>query len=294
MRLLFTGGSSPLGARVLRGLVEDDAYAEVWCGVHRREVPFEHPKLLRVPLSLGGEVSLEGVPAPLDTVVHFAGLTHARDAQRYRDVNHRGTVRLAERARSLGCRRFVYVSTRCATEGSGAYGESKLAAERDLQGMAWESLLILRPSEVYGGGGAEGIDKFLRIAARFRVVPLLWGDARLRFAPIRADDFVSACVELIKNLRLGSRVVELCGPEELSGPALGWRIARGRGALPLPVWWPGLALALRALGRAGLHAVEPDQLARLTGRKTASRSTPDPALARPQARFMEKEVNSEW
>jgi len=291
MRLLFTGGSSPLGAGVLRGLAEDGRYAELWCGVHRRGVPFEHPKLRRVPLALEGAVSLDAVPAPLDLVVHFAGLTHARDERRYWEVNRRGTVRLAGAARAKGCRRFVYVSTRCATEGSGAYGESKLAAERDLRAMEWESLLILRPAEVYGGGGAEGVDKFLRTAERFRVVPLLWGDRRLRFAPLRADDFVSAAVGLIKNMGPGARTVEVCGPEELSGAELGWRIARRKGALPVPVWWPGLEVALRALGRVGLHAVEPDQIARLTGRKTASRPTPDPALARPLARFMEKDVN---
>jgi nucleoside-diphosphate-sugar epimerase len=293
MRLLFTGGSSPLGARVLGALAGDERFAEIWCGVHRREVPFEHPKLRRVPLALGADMSLAGVPAPLDLVVHFAGLTHARDEARYWEVNHRGTLALAAAARSLGCRRFVYVSTRCATEGSGAYGESKLAAERGLRGLGWESLLVIRPSEIYGGGGSEGVDKFLSLASRFRVVPLLWGHRRLRFAPLRADDFVAACVGLIEGMGPGERTIELCGPEELSGAALGWRIARRRRALPVPVWWPALAVALRALGRAGLHAVEPDQIARLVGRKTAARSTPDPALARPPARFMEEAAGDE-
>ena len=286
MRALFTGASSPLGGRVLRCLLEDSAYTEVWCGVHERDVEITHPKLRRFKLRLEGEASLGEIPAPLDTVIHFAGVTHARDEQRYWDVNLRGTARLAENARELGCRRFAYVSTRCATEGSGAYGESKLAAERALQRLDWDSLLILRPSEVYGGGGSEGVDKFIRAARRLRVVPLLFGDARLQFAPLHVEDFVRAACALLSEPRPDVQVLELCGPESLSGAELARRIGRRFKALPLPLWWPALAFALRALRRVGLNPVAPDQLERLTGPKTANHSTPDPALDAPAIRFM--------
>jgi nucleoside-diphosphate-sugar epimerase len=83
-------------------------------------------------------------------VIHFAGVTHASDEQQYWKVNLEGTVRLAEATHGNGCRRFVYISTRCATHGSGAYGESKLAAEQELQKFEWQSLLIIRPAEIYG------------------------------------------------------------------------------------------------------------------------------------------------
>ena len=286
MRALFTGASSPLGGRVLRCLLADDAYTEVWCGVHEREVEITHPKLRRFKLNLEGEFGLDEIPAPLDLVVHFAGVTHARDEQRYWDVNRRGTARLAESAQRLGCRRFVYVSTRCATEGSGAYGESKLAAELELRRHDWESLLILRPSEVYGGGGSEGIDKFISAARKVRVVPLLFGDARLQFAPLHVDDFVRATCALLSEPRPGGHVLEMCGPESLSGAQVARRIGRRFKALPIPLWWPALALTLRALRRVRLNPVAPDQLERLTGPKTANHSTPAPALAAPVIRFM--------
>src|SRR5919106_2078954 len=112
-------------------------------------------------------------------VIHFAGVTHASDEQQYRKVNLEGTVRLAEAARANGCRRFVYISTRCATRGSGAYGESKLAAEQALQKLDWESLLIIRPAEIYGGGSNEGIDRMLATARKWRVVPALFGHRNL-------------------------------------------------------------------------------------------------------------------
>ena len=286
MRALFTGASSPLGGRVLNCLLEDSAYTEVWCGIHERDVSVTHPKLRRFSLRLEGEFSLDEVPAPLDVVIHFAGVTHARDERRYWDVNRRGTARLAEHAQRLGCRRFVYVSTRCATRGSGVYGESKLAAEAELRRHDWESLLILRPSEVYGGGGSEGIDKFVSAARRVRVVPLLFGDARLQFAPLHVDDFVRATCDLLSERREGVEVLEMCGPESLSGAQVARRIGRRYKALPLPLWWPALAFTLRMFRRVGLNPVAPDQIERLTGPKTASRPTPDPALDAPAIRFM--------
>jgi nucleoside-diphosphate-sugar epimerase len=286
MRVLFTGGASPLGARVLRCLLADAAYTEVWCGIHRQDVPVAHAKLRRFELRLEDEFSLAAIPAPLALVIHFAGVTHAQDEQRYWAVNFRGTQRLAAQAQALGCRQFVYVSTRCATVGSGAYGESKRAAELALQQLDWERLLILRPAEIYGGGGREGIDKFLQLAARWHVVPLLWGHAGLRFAPVQVDDFVAATCALVQARRPGRHIFELCGPESLDGATLAWRIARRYGALPLPLWWPALALGLRALRRVGVQLVTPDQVARLIGQKTASRATPAPVLPKPMRGFL--------
>ena len=275
-----------MGARVLRCLLASEMYTEIWCGVHERDITVEHPKLRRISLRLEDEANLGEVPAPLDLVIHFAGVTHARDEEQYWEVNLRGTMRLAKGARARGCRRFVYVSTRCATPESGAYGESKLAAELELQKLDWESLLILRPAEIYGGGGHEGIDRFIEMAARFHVVPLLFGHPGLQFAPLHMDDSVNAICSLVLEQRHGTHIVEICGPESLSGAQIAGRIARRHKALPLPLWWPALSLILRALQRIGFNPVTPDQIKRLTGRKTANSSTPDPALKRPMIRFM--------
>jgi nucleoside-diphosphate-sugar epimerase len=271
---------------VLSCMLDDPRYIEIWGGIHRKDVPLVHPRLRRLKLELTDEVILDDIPAPLDLVVHFAGVTHAQDERSYLDVNFRGTMQLADNVRSLGCRRFVYVSTRCATEGSGAYGESKLAAEEALQQLDWDELLILRPAEIYGGGGREGIDKFLQLASTYRVVPWLWGNAGLRFAPIQMEDFIRiACAALADNQR-GVSVQDVCGPEELDGTLLAWRIARRYWAVPLPLWWPAVTVGLKALGRLGINLVTSDQVARLVGRKTASRSSPDILARGPMKRFL--------
>jgi nucleoside-diphosphate-sugar epimerase len=286
MRVLFTGGASPLGARVLRCLIKDEAYDEVWCGKHLRDVPLTHPKLRQIELRLEKELDLSKIPAPLDLVIHFAAVTQARNETEYWDINFRGTQKLAESARALGCRRFVYISTRCATAGSGAYGESKWAAEAELRKLDWDSLLILRPAEIYGAGGRGGLDRFLQLAERFHVAPWLWGHEGLRLAPLQVEDFVSVTCALLAEHRRGRHVLDICGPENLDGATLAWRIARRYRALPLPLWWPALVLVLSALRRVGLAPVSQDQVARLVGSKTASQSTPDPILNREMNYFL--------
>ena len=270
MRILVTGASSPLAVGVIRQLLLDSE-VELWCGRHRKDIPVSDPRLHVIDLDL--ESDLSGALSPIDVVIHFAGVTHASDEQQYWKVNLEGTVRLAKAARDSGCRRFVYISTRCATHGSGAYGESKLAAERELQKLEWESLLIIRPAEIYGGGGNEGIDRMLEIARRWRMVPALFGDSNLQFAPMHVDDFTRLAAELIQQHRNGIRIETICGPEDLNGLALASRIAKHHRALPLPLWWPALAVCLKALHKLGVAVVKPDQLTRLTGNKTGSATT---------------------
>ena len=146
MRTLVTGASSPLAVAVMRQLLLHSD-VELWCGRHRRDIPLVDSRLHVVDLDLESDLSSLS-RMQFDIVIHFAGVTHASDEQQYWKVNLEGTRRLAEVTHANGCRRFVYVSTRCATPGSGAYGESKLAAEQELQKLDWRSLLIVRPAEI--------------------------------------------------------------------------------------------------------------------------------------------------
>jgi len=270
MQILVTGASSPLAVGVIRQLLlRPDV--ELWCGRYRKDIPLNDSRLHVIDVDL--ESDRLGTLPPVDLVIHFAGVTHADDEQRYWKVNLEGTRRLAEAVHANGCRRFVYISTRCATRGSGAYGESKLAAEQELQKFEWESLLIIRPAEIYGGGGKEGIDRMLTVANKWRIVPALFGDSNLRFAPMHIEDFTTLAAELIQQHEHGIRTETICGPEDLNGLTLASRIAKHHRALPLPLWWPGVALSLNALHKLGLTIVKPDQLTRLIGEKTGTAAT---------------------
>jgi nucleoside-diphosphate-sugar epimerase len=269
MRILVTGASSPLAVGVLRQLLLNGDL-ELWCGRHRKDIPIVDPSLHVIDLDLESDLSEALSRERFDMVIHFAGVTHATDEQQYWNVNLQATVRLAEATRENGCRRFVYISTRCATLGSGAYGESKLAAEQELQKLHWESLLIVRPAEIYGGGGSEGIDRMLAIAHRWRFIPALFGHSNLLFAPMHVDDFSRLLAELIQQHHSGIRIENMCGPEDLNGIALACRIGKRYRAVPLPLWWPAVALGLRALDKIGFAIVKPDQLTRLVSEKTGT------------------------
>lgn len=272
MRILVTGASSPLAVGVMRHLLLNSEL-ELWCGRHRNEVPLADPRLHVIDLDLEANVSEALSHEHFDLVIHFAGVTHASDEQQYWNVNLEGTVRLAEATRRNGCRRFVYISTRCATHGSGAYGESKLAAEQALQKLEWESLLILRPAEIYGSGSNEGIDRMLAVARKWRIIPALFGHSNLRFAPMHVDDFSRLAAELIQEHRDGVRIENMCGPEDLNGMVLACRIARRHRAVPLPLWWPVAAVCLKALDKIGFGIVKGDQLPRLVSEKTGTAAT---------------------
>ena len=279
MRILVTGASSPLALGVLHCLLLNSD-AEFWCTRHRKDIPVSDPRVHVIDLDLESDVREALSRAQFDMVIHFAGVTHASDEKQYWDVNLEGTARLAEAVREHGCRRFVYISTRCATQGSGAYGESKLAAEHALQKWEWKSLLILRPAEIYGGGSNEGIDRILAVARRSRIVPALFGHSNLSFAPLHIDDFSKFAAQLIQQHDDGVRIENVCGPEDLSGMELALRIGKRYRAVPLPVWWPAVSVGLKALHKLGIDVVKPDQLTRLTGDKTGTAKTTHDGLRR--------------
>ena len=233
------------------------------------------PRVCAIDMDLTKEGEPEHLPDAIDLVVHFAGVSHSQHARQYWDVNFHGTMRVAKLARERGCKKFVYISTRCATQGSGAYGESKMAAESELKKLLWDSLLIIRPSEIYGGGGEQGIDKLISLAKRLRFTPVLLGNSRISFAPLSIDDFIEITGDEITKLADGERTVEVCGPEDLSPVVLAKRIALRHKAWSVPVWWPLLSLVLKISLKLRLNFVAPDQLQRLTCDKTSSARTAD-------------------
>ena len=113
----------------------------------------------------------------------------------------------------------------------------------------------------------------LTTGRRWRIVPALFGHANLFFAPMHVDDFTRLAAELIQQHQNGVRVETMCGPEDLSGIDLALRISKRYHALPLPMWWPAVALGLKALHKIGIAIVKPDQLTRLIGEKTGTAET---------------------
>ena len=56
MRILVTGASSPLAARVMRQLLLNSD-VELWAGRHRKDIPLSDPRLHAIDLDLSSDLA---------------------------------------------------------------------------------------------------------------------------------------------------------------------------------------------------------------------------------------------
>jgi len=170
MRILVTGTEGYLGCLLAGDLlarghdvvgVDSGYYKEGWL----------YPGLERTPYTLAKDIRrlTEQDLAGVDAVVHMAELSNDPLGQlsptvTY-EINHAGSVRLAELAKRAGVTRFVYMSS-CSVYGVAdgevdesspvnpqtAYAECKVMVERDLTAMADDSFspTFMRNATAYG------------------------------------------------------------------------------------------------------------------------------------------------
>ena len=129
MRIFITGAGSRLGRR-LCALLEPHTLIALR---HRAAVP---ERARAVPGALERPETYRAALAGADAVVHLAAVTHAQRREKYFRINVRGTRALAEAAAAADVGHFVFVSSRAAGAGGGAYSESKLRAGLE---RAWSS-----------------------------------------------------------------------------------------------------------------------------------------------------------
>jgi len=157
----------------------------------------------------------------------------------------------------------------------GAYSESKLAAEQAVQqsGLPW---VILRPREVYGTGGREGINQLIAWVQKFPVIPVI-GNGQYRLSPVFIDDIISATVEAVCQTNVTEKTFDLSGPEDLTFTALIDRLAGyfsvrvGKIFVPVPIV-KGMIFLLQLLN---VKTMVRDQVPRLLCDKS---SPEDPAI----------------
>ncbi len=171
MRVLVTGNDGYIGAvlvpwlqRAGHDVIGLDSYLFDGCdlGPHRPSAPS-----LRCDLRDVGAPELRG----FDAVVHLAAISNDPLGDLNPEctfaINHWASVRLAERARAAGVRRFLYASS-CSVYGAASpdaildesaqfhpitpYAESKVRVEEDLAALACDAFspTYLRNATVYG------------------------------------------------------------------------------------------------------------------------------------------------
>jgi len=260
--LFVTGGSSTLGQHVLRRLA---SHAHIVALMHRRNVGIPNAGMQVIR---GGLEECVRQPAALQAaqiVLHMAAVTHTDDASEYLRVNNDLTKQLLSVCNSR--QHFVYVSTICAHPDGGAYGRSKWLAEEAIRTSGLEHTII-RPAEIYGSKGREGIDALIAVARKMHILPDFRSRGSIKYAPISIEDAAQFIAEATVQRRCTGQTYTLCAERPCTAVEMARalrRSVRPLFAVPVPV------MMLRAA--AAFHLPVPfkrDQLDRLVVQKVYS------------------------
>jgi nucleoside-diphosphate-sugar epimerase len=251
----ITGEDLPAGVNTVRGDIRDaSSYSEALKGAH--------------------------------TVLHMAAVTHTSPPERYFEVNAAGTRDLIEACEKNGVKRFIHVSTRAISPDGGSYSVSKIEAEKYVREstLKW---VILRPSEVYGLGGKEGVELLLGKIDKMPFIPVL-GTGEYGIAPLHVSDLVEAIVRVVKRDDLEKKIYTLAGPESFTYNELVDRIMEIKNVrklkLPVPLFFVNILAGLLGL-LPGDGRLVPDQVPRLTSEKSS-----DISLAAEDLSFKPKSI----
>lgn len=174
MRVLLTGTDGYIGSLLASVLIDaghevtgldTGFYRDGWLYSDPSRWP-RRPRALCKDLRKVSAADLEG----MDAVIHLAELSNDPLGDTVpeitREINHLGSVRLAELAKATGIQRFVYTSS-CSVYGAGsgdfldetapvnpqtAYAECKVKVERDVGALADDNFspVFLRNATAYG------------------------------------------------------------------------------------------------------------------------------------------------
>lgn len=218
-RIAVIGGGGFIGSRFLARLARTDHTAFV---VDRSSHPDRQVEFRSCDVT--DRERLIAACADADVLVHLAA-EHRDDVQpisRYTDVNVQGTQNVCDAARAAGIRRIVFTSSVAVygfTEqgrvlGEDApirpfneYGRTKYAAEQVLEKWREEdpgrSLVIMRPTVVFGEGNRGNVYNLLRQIARGPF--LMIGDGRNRKSMAYVEN-VAAALEFSLGLGPGTHL----------------------------------------------------------------------------------------
>jgi NADH dehydrogenase len=269
--VLVTGAAGSIGASLLEALRA--------AGWRTRALEHRRPVTAADAIARGDLAdpsSLTRAMAGVDAVLHLAALTHARRARRYFEVNAAGTAALVDAFRRSPAERLVLVSTRAVSLGGGAYSVSKKRAEEVVRALGSRQATVRLP-EVYGAGGAEGVDRLIASAAAGRTLALP-GRGEHEIRPVLVDDLIDPLVAALDAGPAAGRTYTLAGTAMTTRAFAESCVAAfgGRGRIarvPVPI----LAVAC-ALARVAPLPVYPDQLARLRAAKPGPSTEAGPDL----------------
>src|SRR3989344_4432275 len=143
----ITGSSGFLGKKLLEKLLMCDPLLRLTLLEHQAKIVIEEEYRDRVTVTTDTFENLRTLQG-VDVLIHLAGATHAKNENLYRVINTEGTEKLLRLAKDSGVKHFICVSTTALGDSCGAYGASKLEAEKAVR-RGGVPYTIVRFAEVY-------------------------------------------------------------------------------------------------------------------------------------------------
>lgn len=201
---LLVGATGLVGQHCLRRLLDDPLYRQVVV-LARRQLDLQHPRLAvqTVDFEVVEEVELpaiDDVYCCLGTTIRAAGSRAA-----FYRVDHDYPVAVGRRARTAGARRYALVSSIGADpRASNYYLRMKGETERDVAGLGYECVELLRPSLLLGQREQRRMREQAAMVVARATAPLLVGRLRA-YRPIQADAVAAAMVAALRQGEPGTR-----------------------------------------------------------------------------------------
>lgn len=260
MRILITGAEGAIGKKLVSRLKGSNHKITILSRSGENLLSDSHVAIVIGDLLL--IKSLKKATENIDLVIHLAGITHTNNEQLYYDVNTKGTENLINACIKNKVKRFIYISTRAASIESGAYGHSKLLAEKEVKksGLGW---VILRPSEVYGAGEKEAITRLIKTVQKSFFIPVI-GSGKYTLAPVYVEDVIFAIIASISS-KISKKKYIIAGPDEITYNDLIDRISKYLGVRRIKVHIPIniLKIVLSILSAFNINILVRDQIPRL-------------------------------
>ena len=145
-------------------------------------------------------------------------------------------------------------------------------------GLDW---VIVRPSEVYGLGGGEGIELLFDKISKMPFVPVV-GTGKYGIAPLHVSDLVEAICRIVERKDLADRIYTLAGPENFTYDSLVDRIMEAKKLSKVKIYIPASlikALSYISAFFLGDRFLVIDQVDRLISEKSCDISLAEQELS---------------